>query len=164
MSHVAYGVDVDQETDTGDDKNHDAGKRIEEKAPVGNEANDVCSTLGTNSHRAGSEPFEHDLLGNAKFGIGGEQLNHSTRRINERQTDAADAERANREIRETLAEKEHERRRCQRKQRDQPEMAQEITRGRHAVFDSSFISSRYHFSKSISSAKTVSRFRKNAMM
>src|SRR5258708_14115211 len=147
--------------DTGDDQNHDAGKRIEKEAPVGDEANRVAAGR---LHRAGRQPFEHDLLGDAVLGIRSKQLKRGTRRVNKRQTDAPDAKHADASVREALAEKKHQRCRRQREQRNHPEMIEKVARGRHAVFISAFISSRYHFSKSISSSKTVSRLRKNAMM
>jgi len=34
-------------------------------------------------HRAGCEPFEHDLLGDTMFGVRGEQLKHRARRVDE---------------------------------------------------------------------------------
>src|SRR5260370_34331712 len=114
--------------------------------------------------RPGRQPFEHDLLGDAMLRIRSQQLNHRARRVNERQAHASDTEHADANIRQPLAEEKRQRRGRQRKQRDEPEMIEKVARGRHAVFISSFISSRYHFNKSISSANTVSRFRKNAMM
>jgi len=38
VAHVADGIDVDEEADAGDDEDHDARKRIEEEAPVGDES------------------------------------------------------------------------------------------------------------------------------
>src|SRR5260370_37902892 len=94
----------------------------------------------------------------------GKQLNHRYRRVDERQTHAADAEHADDGLREPLSKEKHQRRGRERQQRDQPEMIEKVARRRHASFISSFLSSRYHFNKSISSANTVSRFRKKAMM
>src|SRR5229473_1879360 len=114
--------------------------------------------------RPGRQPFEHDLLGDAMLRIRSQQLNHAARRVDERQAHASNTEHADANIRQPLAEEKHQRRSRERKQRDEPEMIEKVARGRHAVFISSFLSSRYHFSKSISSANTVSRFRKKAMM
>src|SRR5260370_6601339 len=96
--------------------------------------------------------------------IRSQQLNRRARCVDERQAHAADTEQADANIRQPLAEEKHQARGRQRKQRDEPEMIEKVARGRHAVFISSILSSRYHFSKSISSANTVSRFRKKAMM
>src|SRR5216683_183890 len=101
-------------------------------------------------HRAGRQPFEQDLLGNAMLGISGKQLKNSAQRVNEGQAYAADTEYADANIRQALAEEKHQRRSRQRKQRDEPEMIEKVARWRHAVFFSSFMCSRYHFNKSIS--------------
>src|SRR5216683_1530474 len=114
--------------------------------------------------RPGRQPFERDLLSDAMLRISGQQLKHGARCVNERQAHAADTEHADANIRQPLAEEKHQGRGRQRKQRDEPEMIEKVARGRHAVFISSILSSRYHFSKSISSANTVSRLRKKAMM
>ena len=37
MRHVAGGVNVDQEADAGDDKNHHAGQLVEHEAKIGDE-------------------------------------------------------------------------------------------------------------------------------
>src|SRR5713226_4293753 len=119
-------------------------------------------------HRAGRQPFEQDLLGNAMLGISGKQLKNSAQRVNEGQAYAADTEYADANIRQALAEEKHQRRSRQRKQRDEPEMIEKVAAWRHTDFISRVIStftcSRYHFSKSISSASTVSRLRKKAMI
>src|SRR5256884_9537588 len=96
--------------------------------------------------------------------ICGQQLKHRARGVDKRHTHASHAEHADGGIREPPAKEKHQRRGCQRKQRDEPEVIEKVARGRHAGFISSFLSSRYHFNKSISSANTVSRFRKKAMM
>ncbi len=69
VRHIADGVDVNQEADAGDDEDHDAGKRIEKESPIGHEANGVATG---HLHRARSQPFEHDLLGDAMLGSDGE--------------------------------------------------------------------------------------------
>src|SRR5204863_505076 len=96
--------------------------------------------------------------------ICGQQLKHRARGVDKRHTHASDTKHADAGIREPPAKEKHQRRGCQRKQRDEPEVIEKVARGRHAGFISSFLSSRYHFNKSISSANTVSRFRKKAMM
>src|SRR5258706_2808297 len=161
VRNVPDGVDVDQEADTGDDQDHDAGKRIEKESPVRHKRH--CVSTG-HLHRPRRQPLEHDLLSDAMLRLHGQQLNHRARRVNERQPHASHAEHADAGIRKPPAKEKHQRRGRQRKQRDEPEMIQKVARGRHASFISSFLSSRYHFSKSISSANTVSRFRKKAMM
>src|SRR5712692_1860251 len=98
------------------------------------------------------------------FRLGGQQLKYRAHRVDERQSHASDAKHADGVIGQPLAEEKHQRRCRHRKQRNEPEMIEKVAGGRHAVFISAFLSSRYHFSKSISSAKTVSRLRKNAMM
>jgi len=80
VPHVADGVDVDEEADTGNDQNHDAGKRIEKETPVGHKPDGVPAG---HLHRTGCEPFEHDLLGDAMFGVRSEQLKHRARRVDE---------------------------------------------------------------------------------
>ncbi len=37
VSHVAGGIDVNQEADAGDDENHHGGKRVELETPVSDE-------------------------------------------------------------------------------------------------------------------------------
>src|SRR5205807_9021431 len=115
-------------------------------------------------HRPGGQPFEQDLLSDTMLRLRGQQLKHRAYRVDERQAHAADTEHVDADFREPPTKEKHQRRGRQRKQRDEPKMIQKIARGRHAVFTSSFLSSRYHFNKSISSANTVSRFRKKAMM
>ena len=61
VAHVADGVDVDEEADARDDKNHDAGKRVEQIAPVGDERDETAG----GGHGAGRDPFEKNLLENA---------------------------------------------------------------------------------------------------
>src|SRR5260370_2209475 len=96
--------------------------------------------------------------------ICGQQLKHRAGGVDERQCHASDTKHADAGIWEPPAKEKHQRRGRQRKQRDELKMIQKVARGRHAGFISSFLSSRYHFNKSISSASTVSRFRKEAMM
>ena len=58
MRHVAGGIDVDQETDAGDDENHHGGERVEQEAPVGDEIREAAVE---HVERHGGEPFEEDV-------------------------------------------------------------------------------------------------------
>ena len=130
MAHVADGVKVDEEADASDDQHHDARKRIEQIAPVGGEAHQMP---GAQLHLARCEPFEKNVLRDAVLRVGGQQLGDCACCEGEGQAHAADAKYAHGGVGKTPADKKHQRRRHQRKQRDEPQMLEEVARRRHAI-------------------------------
>ena len=103
VAHVADGVDVDEESDAGNDQNHDAGKRIEQIAPIGDERDETSD--GRN--RAGADPFKENLLKDTMGWIESEKRKGSTCGVDEGKENTADAEEVDRIFGKETAEEKH---------------------------------------------------------
>src|SRR5262249_29878162 len=127
MSHVADRVNMDEETHSGNNKNHHAGEWVQQIAPIGDELSSACE------HRDGtwSHPFEKNLL---KYALAwGKRKNGdcSSRGMKKREEHATDAEKVDGLLRKQSANKKHERSRQQREERDEPQVLEEVVRGAH---------------------------------
>jgi hypothetical protein len=127
MTHVADGVDVDEETNARDHENHDARERVEKITPIGDER-DKSAGSGDGTRR---NPFEKDLLVNALAGLERKEFEDGTEGMDEGEENAANAKEADSSLGQQAAEEKHQRRRDQRKERDEPEMREEIVGGGH---------------------------------
>src|SRR5271166_768563 len=125
VSHVADRVDVDQHAHTGHEQQPYARQRIEQDSSIGLELRRM-STVGDVAERtvAGAQPGEHHFL-EGLAGIGGRVtgvLPNRRTRAQERQRDQADANAADRRLRQLASKKEHASRTNGGKQRNQPDV------------------------------------------
>jgi hypothetical protein len=127
MGHIADGIDVDEESYAGDDEDHDAGERVQEITPIRDKWNENAGRW----NRTRGDPFEKNLLKNALVGIERQESENGAGSMKEGEENAADTEKVDRRLRKQAADEKHERRGNKWKERNEPEMSEEIVGGGH---------------------------------
>src|SRR5579885_1162381 len=134
MSHVADGIDVDEQTHSGDEQEPNARERVEQEADLGLEVRGEAVFGGVGQvARAGAEPGEHHYFERLAAGVGVGVLVDGTAGEDEGESNRSDANGADGALLQLAAEEKHKDRAESGEKRDEIDVVEEKHISRRVV-------------------------------